>query len=91
MMPHFALRVGDLFHFHPFALHPGSLSKTRAGSAPADIGLELHRIGSDALAFFGLCQESHSQDSHADLEHLALMKQDGEALEGLDETILFLP
>jgi hypothetical protein len=79
-MSHFALRVGNLFHFHPFAHAYLDAIATPKTTAPAGIVPRWEPSHPKGLAFFGLCVEGPPETGRAEMDRLALVCDDGDPL-----------
>jgi hypothetical protein len=92
-MSHFALRVGNFFHFHPFAhtyldsLATPNLDSLATPKTTAPVGV-VHRWEPSrpkGLAFFALCSRGHRETGRVELDRLALVCDGGDPLHEQDE------
>lgn len=73
-MSHFTLRMGDLFHFHPFASWPTHRKAAPIEATPSEIIETPSSSARDDLAFFSLSGDGVPEDSRAALERFGLVR-----------------
>jgi hypothetical protein len=83
-MSHFALRVGDLLHFHWFAriFYNAPRTVVRNTGPVSVVPVQCREAG---------VEEPACEDRPAVIDRLVPIESAVESLEGLDETILYLP
>jgi hypothetical protein len=80
-MPHFAPRLGHLFHVGPFGTGNPVNPEFVKGSTPAPIAADGESSGSnpDDPLYLGFCEEVPHEDSAAEMEWLSLSQHEGES------------